>query len=152
MSKPHPHAHDSGVIAIHRGRPRRRRAPSPGCKIEQHSTTTMKIYSPPPFFRLVLVEIQKYDGIRRRQSHVRTHAPIQGQLPPGHRRPILGIFGARESDAAVGVSVADDIRPPRQRIDELGRRLPTVRAEQQVYGSIIRLDGGLEVFVDQSTD
>jgi hypothetical protein len=119
-------------------------------QIEKNMQKTI-MYSPPSFLRLVLVQIQKNDGIRGRQSHIRTNAPIQCQLPPRHRRPVLGALGAGKSDATVGVPVADDGRPARQRIDELGRRLPSVGAEQQVDGSIVRLDGGLEVFIDQTT-
>lgn len=142
-------------LANNRGKPREPKRSAHLLRVSNRakhiSTTSTMYYSPPTFLRLVLVQIQKNDGIRRRQSNVRTHAPIQGQLPPRHRRPVLGALGAGKSDAAVGVPVAYDVRPPRQRIRELGRRLPSVGAEQQVDGSIIRLDGGLEVFVDQST-
>ena len=150
------HVHGSRDLAIHRGKPREPKRSAHLLRVSNRAkriaTTSTMYYSPPTFLRLVLVQIQKNDGIRRRQSNVRTHAPIQGQLPPRHRRPILGALGAGKSDAAVGVPVAYDVRPPRQRVHEIGRRLPSVGAEQQVDGSIIRLeDGGLEVFIDQST-
>mmetsp|Transcript_33191 Transcript_33191/g.80303 ORF Transcript_33191/g.80303 Transcript_33191/m.80303 type:complete len:295 (-) Transcript_33191:30-914(-) len=105
-----------------------------------------------PFLCCILIQIQKYDGIGRRQSYIWRNTPRRCQFPSRHRRSILHALGARECHAAVSVPVADDVRSPCQRVDELGRCLPSVGAEQKVNGAVVRLDGRLKIFVDQTAD
>jgi hypothetical protein len=111
--------------------------------------------SPSPLLCFILIQIQENNTIWRRQPHIRTHTPYQLQFSPAHRTPILLLLCRSKCHPAVGISIADYIRPRGESRRQGWGRFPAVGTEEEVDCSIVDCAGGAvsgEIVVDQCTD
>mmetsp|Transcript_24596 Transcript_24596/g.48917 ORF Transcript_24596/g.48917 Transcript_24596/m.48917 type:complete len:208 (+) Transcript_24596:301-924(+) len=104
-----------------------------------------------PLLRVLLPQLQKYHTIRRRQTHIRPHTPLQPQTLP-LASLIIHPLGTRKRHPAVRIPVAHNIRTTCQHLPQILRLLPPICAEQQVNRPVVYLGRRLQIPIDEMTD